>query len=43
MEPRDEFSFLPDQAADAGITGPLPQGERVSMTLADGRTLSALR
>lgn len=39
----DEFSFLPAQAADAGITGPLPRGERVALTLPDGRTLSALR
>lgn len=40
--PTDEFSFLPDQAADAGIQGPLPRGERLSTTLDDGRTLSAL-
>lgn len=42
-EPSDEFSFLPEQAADWGIGGPLPHGERVSIALADGRTLSALR
>jgi pimeloyl-ACP methyl ester carboxylesterase len=42
-DPTDEFSFLPDQAADAGIEGPVPRGERVSLTLADGRVLSALR
>jgi pimeloyl-ACP methyl ester carboxylesterase len=42
-DPTDEFSFLPDQAADAGIAGPIPHGERVSLTLPDGRTLSALR
>lgn len=42
-EPSDEFSFLPAQAADWGIDGPIPRGERVSMTLPDGRTLSALR
>jgi pimeloyl-ACP methyl ester carboxylesterase len=42
-DPRDEFSFLPDQAADAGIDGPLPRGERLTLTLSDGRTLSALR
>ncbi len=42
-EPFDEFSFLPDQAADAGIAGPVPRGERVSLALADGRTLSGLR
>lgn len=41
--PIDEFSFLADQAADAGIPGPLPRGERVALTLPDGRTLSALR
>ena len=39
----DEFSFLPAQAADAGIPGPLPRGERLFLTLPDGRTLSALR
>jgi pimeloyl-ACP methyl ester carboxylesterase len=39
----DEFSFQSAQAADAGITGPLPRGERLSITLDDGRTLSALR
>lgn len=42
-EPIDEFSFLADQAADAGIDGPSPHGERLSLTLPDGRTLSALR
>lgn len=42
-DPIDEFSFFPEQAADAGIDRPLPRGERVSLTLADGRTLSALR
>lgn len=42
-EPIDEFSFLADQAADAGIEGPLPRGERLTLTLPDGRTLSALR
>lgn len=42
-DPIDEFSFLPEQAADAGIDAPLPRGERLSLTLADGRTLSALR
>lgn len=42
-EPFDEFSFLPAQAADFGIAGPLPHGERVSLTLPDGRTISALR
>ena len=39
----DEFSFLPAQAADAGIDGPLPSGERLTMTLPDGRVISALR
>ena len=42
-EPIDEFSFLPEQAADAGIEGPLPRGERLSLDTPDGRTLSALR
>ena len=39
----DEFSFLPAQAADIGVAGPLPRAERLSLALADGRTLSALR
>ncbi|KAA9153287.1 alpha/beta hydrolase [Microbacterium lushaniae] len=39
----DEFSFLPDQAADNGIPGPLPPVQRLRLTLGDGRTLSALR
>ncbi|MFB7884114.1 alpha/beta fold hydrolase [Microbacterium sp. NPDC056057] len=42
-DPIDEFSFLPEQAAEAGIQALVPQGERLSLTLADGRTLSALR
>ena len=42
-DPIDEFSFLAEQAADAGITAPLPRGERVAVDLPDGRTLSALR
>ncbi len=42
-EPIDEFSFLPEQASDAGISGPLPRGERLSLPLPDGRVLSALR
>lgn len=42
-EPLDEFSFLSAQAADLGIDAPLPRGERVNLTLPDGRTLSALR
>ncbi len=41
--PIDEFSFLADQAADTGIEGPIPPGQRLSLTLPDGRTLSALR
>lgn len=43
MSEFDEFSFLPAQAADAGIGGPLPSVRRVSLTLDDGRTLSGLR
>jgi len=39
----DEFSFLPVQAEEAGIAGPLPAAERRSLALPDGRTLSALR
>ena len=42
-EPIDEFSFLPDQAADFGIDAPIPRVERLGLTLTDGRTLSALR
>lgn len=42
-EPTDEFSFLPEQAADIGVTGALPRGERLNLTLDDGRRLSALR
>lgn len=36
-----EFSFLAGQAAALGV--PIPPVERLSLTLADGRTLSALR
>lgn len=39
----DEFSFLPAQAADAGLDVPIPRGERLSLTLPDGRSLSAVR
>jgi pimeloyl-ACP methyl ester carboxylesterase len=39
----DEFSFLSDQRADAGLTTPIPRGERLTLELPDGRTLSALR
>ena len=42
-DPIDEFSFLPEQAAEAGIDGPTPHGERLTLAVADGRTLSALR
>ncbi|MEU1972415.1 alpha/beta hydrolase [Microbacterium sp. NPDC019599] len=41
-DPADEFSFLPDQAADAGIDGPVPHGERLTLALPDGRVLSSL-
>jgi len=40
MPERDEFSFLPAQAADLGRE--LPPVERVQLPLADGRTLSGL-
>ncbi|WP_460776265.1 alpha/beta fold hydrolase [Microbacterium sp. GXF7504] len=39
----DEFSFLPEQAADLGLTGALPSVRRLRLTLPDGRDLSALR
>jgi pimeloyl-ACP methyl ester carboxylesterase len=39
----DEFSFLSDQRAEAGLTSTIPRGERLTLTLPDGRTLSALR
>lgn len=42
-EPADEFSFLADQAADAGLDGPLPHGERLRTDLPDGRVVSGLR
>jgi pimeloyl-ACP methyl ester carboxylesterase len=42
-DPIDEFSFLPEQAAEAGIDGPTPHGKRLTLAVADGRTLSALR
>ena len=41
-DPADEFSFLAEQATEAGIPGPLPHVERVALDLPDGRTLSAL-
>lgn len=41
--PAEEFSFLAEQASEAGIPGPVPLGERLSLALDDGRTLSALR
>lgn len=39
----DEFSFLPAQAADLGLTDAPPAARRLTLTLADGRKLSALR
>ena len=39
----DEFSFLPAQASDIDVSGPLPRGERLDLALPDRRTLSALR
>jgi pimeloyl-ACP methyl ester carboxylesterase len=42
-DPIDEFSFLSEQAAEAGIDAPPPRGERLTLPLASGRTLSALR
>ncbi len=42
-DPIDEFSFLAEQAAGIGIEGPVPRGERLTLDLPDGRTLSALR
>lgn len=41
-DPIDEFSFLPEQAAEAGIDAPLPRGRRLTLTLESGRRLSAL-
>lgn len=41
MSVRDEFSFLPAQAA--GLDRPLPAVARVDLTLDDGRRLSGLR
>lgn len=37
----DEFSYLPQQAHALGV--PVPPAERLTLTLADGRELSALR
>ncbi|MDW4573277.1 alpha/beta hydrolase [Microbacterium sp. M3] len=42
-DPIDEFSFLPEQAAEAGIEATPPRGERLVLPLPGGRTLSALR
>lgn len=42
-DPIDEFSFLSEQAAEAGIDAPPPRGERLALALGSGRTLSALR
>lgn len=41
MPETDEFSFLPAQAAAAGVD--VPRVERVGLTLPDGRALSGLR
>lgn len=41
MPETDEFSFLPAQAAAAGVD--VPRVARVGLTLPDGRTLSGLR
>ncbi len=41
--PVDEFSFLAQQAADAGLEVSPPPARRVTTTLSDGRLLSALR
>lgn len=41
--PSDEFSFLPEQAAELGVDPPLPNTERVGITLDDGRTISGIR
>ncbi|GAA5204058.1 alpha/beta hydrolase [Microbacterium jejuense] len=43
-DPIDEFSFLPEQAEEAGLDlAAVPRGERLTLTLDDGRALSALR
>lgn len=42
-DPVDEFSFLAEQSAEAGIRTPVPRGERLTLALEDGRRLSALR
>ena len=39
----DEFAMLAENAAEAGVSGPLPSGARVSCTLADGTLLSAIK
>lgn len=44
MEPMtDEFSFLPAVAAQWQLDTPTPAGERLTLTLADGRELSGIR
>lgn len=44
MEPMtDEFSFLPAVAAQWQLDTPAPAGERLTLTLEDGRELSAIR
>ena len=40
---RTEFDFLPAQAAAIGAPAPVPHVERLNLTLANGRTISALR
>ncbi|MFJ6653270.1 alpha/beta fold hydrolase [Microbacterium sp. NPDC091313] len=42
-DPFDEFSFLPEQAAAIGVGAAPPAARRLSLPLADGRTISALR
>ncbi len=39
----DEFSFLPAVAAQWQLDTPTPAGERLTLTLADGRELSGIR
>lgn len=39
----DEFGLLAGNAADAGITAPLPHGRRVHCSLPDGTSVSAIK
>lgn len=39
----DEFSFLPAVAEQWQLDAPIPSGERLSLTLEDGRALSGIR